>query len=194
MSYSTNSPHYFLVKRPPYKPGNTVMTPELKSACETVFQEHKTFTQSITWSKDAFQGRISIGLREMAKETLVSKNVIYFPNRAKKTVTVLNPAVTTATSYEQAIEMAESKIKTYMPVVAGEEDSETPIPAYEFTNEPVSSTRRLIKITGQQETVVVAEKWYLRPVFYYIIWPACAAGLGVLITWLMSEWVAMSWR
>ena len=56
------------------------MTPELKNACEVVFQGHKTSVKPITWNKDAFRGRLPFGLSAMAKEILVSKNIICFLN------------------------------------------------------------------------------------------------------------------
>src|SRR5215475_10004455 len=92
------------------------MTPELKVACELVFQEHKSSGQPIKWSRDAFRGRISIGLSEMAKETLVKKRIILLPNKAKKTFTQLNPEVASATSFEEAEQMIDGKLAA-MPVV-----------------------------------------------------------------------------
>src|SRR5262245_17036172 len=92
------------------------MTPELKTACEVVFQEHKLSSQ-IRWNKDTFRGRISIGLSEMAKETLVQKHIIFLPNKSKKLITLLNPAIAGAASFEEAKTMIEnnpdlSSIKT----------------------------------------------------------------------------------
>ena len=81
------------------------MTPELRTSCELVFQEHKS-SSLITWNKDAFRGRMSIGLSEMAKATLLQKNIIYFPKPTKKTITVLNPEVAGASSFEEAVEKA----------------------------------------------------------------------------------------
>ena len=65
------------------------MTPELKTACEVVFQEHKTSAYPVTWNRDAFRGRLSTGLTEMAKDTLLRKNIIYYPNPTKKINTIL---------------------------------------------------------------------------------------------------------
>ena len=45
------------------------MTPELKSACELVFQEHKISGKPINWNKDSFRGQLSFGMAEMAKQT-----------------------------------------------------------------------------------------------------------------------------
>ncbi len=85
------------------------MTPELKTACELVFQEHKLSAQPIKWSRDVFRGRISHGLSEMAKETLVKKNIIVWPDKSKKIFTRLNPDVATARSFEEAVKMIETK-------------------------------------------------------------------------------------
>lgn len=97
------------------------MTPELKTACELVFQEHKLSAQPIKWSRDAFRGRISIGLSEMAKETLVKKNIILWPDKSKKIFTKLNPEVATARSFEEAEKMIETKkpVLATMPAIEG---------------------------------------------------------------------------
>jgi hypothetical protein len=169
------------------------MTPELKNACEIVFQEHKTFSQSITWKKDAFHGRISIGLREMAKETLVSKNIIFFPNTAKKTITFLNPAVVAAASFEDAVEMAKNN---EVAVLSGKyaqpvyDKVATPV----MISQPVTQTHRLIKVVGESDTIIADEKWYLKPFLFYVVWPLTAAALGAAMAWLMSEWIEMMWR
>src|SRR5215510_1263148 len=97
------------------------MTPELKTACELVFQEHKLSAQPIKWTRDIFRGRISIGLSEMAKETLVKKNIILWPDKSKKVFTKLNPDVAMACSFEEAEKMIETKIPAMamMPVIEG---------------------------------------------------------------------------
>jgi hypothetical protein len=167
------------------------MTPELRTACEVVFQEHKTADNPITWNRNAFRGRISIGLCEMAKETLLKRNVIYFPNRAKKTITLLNPAVAAATTFEEAAEMAKNKVAALVPVI----DNEQPVP--EVTHVPASPARatnhayKLIQISGNSETAIAREKWYLKPLFYYVVWPICGLALGVLIAYLMNEYVSL---
>ncbi|HEY0432664.1 MAG TPA: hypothetical protein VGC95_02255 [Chitinophagaceae bacterium] len=85
------------------------MTPELRTACELVFQEHKATLKPISWKKEAFRGRISIGLSEMAKETLVSKQIIISPPKTKKLITHLNPAVAGASSFEEAAALLSGK-------------------------------------------------------------------------------------
>src|SRR5215510_5615586 len=97
------------------------MTPELKTACELVFQEHKLSAQPIKWTRDIFRGRISIGLSEMAKETLVKKNIILWPDKSKKVFTKLNPDVATASSFEEAEKMIETKTPavTFTPAIDG---------------------------------------------------------------------------
>src|SRR5690242_5668765 len=78
------------------------MTPELRTACEVVFQEHKVSAQPIKWSSETFRGRISLGLSDLAKDTLVKKKIIVVPNKSKKVITQLNPVVASAASFEEA--------------------------------------------------------------------------------------------
>ncbi|MDP4265564.1 MAG: hypothetical protein Q8941_23775 [Bacteroidota bacterium] len=166
------------------------MTPELKTACELVFQEHKISSQ-IKWDKDAFRGRIPVGLSEMAKQTLVRKNIIFLPNKSKKIITLLNPAVVTATSFEEAEEMIENKIQA--PVASLPDDH----PAY--IARPVSGSvvshaahsHRLLSIAGvrskaKDPTPLAGVKWYMKPLVFYVVWPFCAAVAGAVIPWLMD--------
>src|SRR4051812_31056823 len=85
------------------------MTPELKKACELVFQEHKIATGPISWTKDSFRGRLSFGMAALAKETLERRNIICPRNPAKKSFTILNPMATSASSFEEAEEMIQNK-------------------------------------------------------------------------------------
>jgi hypothetical protein len=164
------------------------MTPELKIACEVVFQEHKASAYPINWSRDIFRGRISIGLSEMAKETLVKKNIIYFPNRAKKIITVLNPAAAAAAGFEEAEKMIQNKVPALVstamvdnkPTYAANHSSG-------LVSRPAQYIHRMVTITGKSETAITEIKWYLKPMFCYIIWPACAAAAGALIAWLLGS-------
>src|SRR6476660_4639037 len=131
------------------------MTPELKTACELVFQEHKLSAQPIKWSSDAFRGRISFGLSEMAKETLVKKNIILWPDRSKKIFTKLNPDVATAHSFEEAEKMIETKkpALAIMPAIEGNfnvadlvADLDTPHTSTAFTT-PIILTPTPIPVT-----------------------------------------------
>ena len=184
------------------------MTPELKTACELVFQEHKLSAQPIKWSRDAFRGRISIGLSEMAKETLVKKNIILWPDKSKKIFTKLNPDVATARSFEEAEKMIETKkpVLATMPVIEGgfnvadliaELESPptatpTPTPVTAKQTAPSLSPSRsynLMKIvppTDTTETTVVDVQWWMKPLYLYVIWPVCGAVVGVLISMLMN--------
>ena len=166
-----------------------VMTPELKTACEVVFQEHKLSIQPIAWSKYPFRGRISLGLSEMAKETLVKKNIIYFPNRAKKIATILNPAVATASTFEEAAEMAQNKVPSLVSSIEDEQPVYIANRVTDFNDRPTKFAHRVRQVNGQYEIAIVKEKWYLKPLFYYVIWPACASVLGVLIAYLMYEYI-----
>ena len=163
------------------------MTPELKTACEVVFQEHKATSYPINWSKDAFRGRISIGLSEMAKETLVRKNIIYFPNRAKKIITVLNPAAAAAASFEEAGEMVRNKVPSLVASMVDDQPAYVSKNVSSFVSPPVKYTHRVLTIAGKSETAIAEIKWYLRPLFCYVIWPACAAAAGALIAYLIGS-------
>jgi hypothetical protein len=152
------------------------MTPELKTACELVFQEHKVAAQPVKWDRDAFRGRISAGLSEMARETLVRKNII-LPNKAKKVFTQLNPDVATADSFEEAEHLIE--VKT--PGIAT-------APAYnaeQYLTEHVFGFSQSAPVATSLVRSVRAN-WYLKPVFIYFLWPVCGAVAGVLISRLMD--------
>ncbi len=182
------------------------MTPELKTACELVFQEHKLSPQPIKWSSDAFRGRISFGLSEMAKETLVKKNIILWPDKSKKIFTKLNPDVATARSFEEAEKMIETKkpVLATMPVIEGHfnvadlvadlHTVQTPttasIPTIPTT--PTPPPRRaynLMKIVPRIETAETTStevNWWMKPQYLYFVWPVCGAVVGVLISMLMN--------
>jgi hypothetical protein len=180
------------------------MTPELKTACELVFQEHKLSAQPIKWSRDAFRGRITIGLSELAKETLVKKNIILWPDKTKKIFTKLNPDVAAASSFEEAEKMIATKkpVLAAMPVIEGNfnvadlvKELETPATRIVKQTAPASSTIRpysLMKIVPPTETTEVPEttiaevNWWMKPLYLYVIWPACGAVAGVLISMLMN--------
>jgi hypothetical protein len=155
------------------------MTPELKAACEVVFQEHKSSGDPITWNKDAFRGRIAFGLAAMAKQTLERKNIICVSNPAKKTMTVLNPAVTGAASFEEAEEMIQNKV----PSVAGNIADDRPA----YSTHPVSN---FVSISADYTEPVATRgkiKWYLKSWLYYFVWPVCALIAGVVIAWVLSS-------
>jgi hypothetical protein len=165
------------------------MTPELKTACEVVFQEHKISTQPIKWNKDAFRGRISIGLSEMARETLVKKNIIIQPNKANKIFTQLNPDVATAASFEEA----EKIIVTRKPAIAMalNYDPEAYINdhVYGFQATPLRYSHKMVATAENTETVsfeIEKSKWYLRPFFCYVVWPLFAIVAGALLTRLIA--------
>ena len=161
------------------------MTPELKTACEVVFQEHKLSSQ-INWGRDAFRGQISLGLSELAKETLVRKNIIVWPNKSRKVITLLNPAVATATSFEEAEKMISNKVEPSVssPKVIHPADITNNVPDLK-----VSDTRQLhrpLVIAPKIHARATEMKWYMRPLFYYVVWPFCGVVAGVLITFLID--------
>lgn len=168
------------------------MTPELKTACQVVFQEHKTSQYPVTWNRDAFRGRISTGLSEMAKETLIKKNIIQFPNPSKKIITVLNPVAASASTYEEAEDMVLNKVPAMATAVTAREQ-----PACAASRRSVFVTRTVahhpvvtLAANGKTEAILPAlheTKWYLRPVFVYGVWPVCAAIAGGVIAYLMGS-------
>ena len=184
------------------------MTPELKASCELVFQEHKLAASPIAWNKHVFRDRMSIGLSDLAKETLVKKNIIYFPKPAKKTITILNPDVATASTFEEAIAIAQNKTKEgeeikektlydeiYSPEFTQYIDLETYTPVQKSIKEqPQPKVQRQPEMHLQSHPVITAEKWHLKPVFYYVIWPLAAAIVSVLIAWLLSRAVEMAYH
>ena len=178
-----------------------MMTPELKVACEVVFQEHKNPQHSVTWNRDAFRGRLSTGLTEMAKDTLLRKKIIYYPNPSKRMVTLLSPQAEYAASFEEAEKMVSNGVSVLMP--ARQEIVSEPAPAiadhdhiYVSTriSKPVIAQRFAATVTNSpintaiaKDPVIVSDiKWYMKPVFYYFIWPVCAAAAAVVIAHFMG--------
>jgi hypothetical protein len=157
------------------------MTPELKSACEFVFQEHKLSADPIKWNKHAFHGKISIGLSEMAKETLVKKNIILLPVKSRKLVTQLNPDVAAAGSFEEAEKIIETKIPNL--VVTPAYDAETYITNHVFG---YSAAPPVHSQSATTRTSPTRPKWYMSPFYLYVAWPLCGAFAGVLISRLMD--------
>ena len=160
------------------------MTPELKTACEVVFQEHKTSAAPINWNKDAFRGRLPFGLSAKAKETLVEKKIIYSPNPAKKIFTTLNPAAASASTVEEAEELVQKKntVSRVAKVI-----EKQPVYVADDISYPGAYVPRYVSIVSKTEIRVLPEaKWYSKPLFYYFIWPACAAAGGALIAFLIG--------
>jgi hypothetical protein len=159
------------------------MTPELKNACEVVFQAHKVSLKPIVWSKDSFQGRLSFGLSAMAKEILVSKNIICFPKPDKKIITRLNPVAVSADNFEEAGDLIQKRAFSFVTNILDDQ------PAY-ITNPDNHSNNHnnylLVRITGEPVTLVDENKWYMKPLFIYFLLPACAAFAGAIIAWFMG--------
>ena len=161
------------------------MTPELKTACEVVFQEHKASIYPVTWNRDAFRGRISTGLTEMAKDTLLRKNIIYYPNPAKKILTVLNPGVSDADTFEEAENIILNKIPALSASMVDNNRTLVANHVPRFISRPVTH-RRLITIAGKTESIAEI-KWYMMPIFIYLIWPLCAAALFWFIAYFIGS-------
>lgn len=164
----------------------TVMTPELKRACELVFQEHRASPIPVNWNKDAFTGRLSFGLSAMAQEILIKKNIIYAPNPGKKLITVLNPAVAGASTLEEAEMLIQNKV---IPMGVSESihlPYEKDIPVFESN---AVNNLVALRIAGEPAPItsnMSKTKWYTSALFYYFIWPLCAAVAGAVITWAIS--------
>lgn len=159
------------------------MTPELKSACELVFREHKLSAQPIRWDREAFRGKISIGLSEMAKETLVQKNIILLPAKPKKLFTQLNPDVATAGSFEEAEKIIETKVPNGVNTFGY--DAETYITNHVFGYAATPVNRKLQK-ERKPKVASGNVKWYMRPFYLYVAWPVCGAAAGLLVARLMD--------
>jgi hypothetical protein len=165
------------------------MTPELKEACELAFQEHKS-GHPINWDKDVFRGRISFGLSAMAKQTLERRNIISTLNPAKKTITVLNPAAVTATTFEEAEEMLLNKPQVVIATTTDDKPSYISHNSSSFASPITNYTDRLVHSAAKSVTVTGEIKWYMKPLFYYIAWPVCAAVVGGFIAWFLATLVS----
>ncbi len=164
------------------------MTPELTVACEAVFQEHRASIRGIDWKKDVFRGRISTGLSEKAKETLLMKNIIYYPNPDKKAITVLNPRVTAASTCEEAEKVLLNKI--VLSPVSREPVAEPTIIAVKpkrplADNKPIPQ-RFVVSSAAENVAYIQKEIWYLKPVLVYFVWPVCAAVAGGALAYLIG--------
>lgn len=163
------------------------MTPDLKIACELVFQEHKLSGQPIKWGRDAFRGRISFGMSEMAKETLVKKNIILLPDKSKKVFTQLNPDVAAAGSFEEAEKMIGTKTSGVVTTTAYDVKAYTTNHVAGFAPASTSThSHKLVPVAPTSETRVADIKWWMRPLYLYLVWPVCGAAAGVLISLLMD--------
>jgi len=163
------------------------MTPELKTACEVIFQKHKLSTKPIKWDAAAFRGRISIGLSEMAKETLVKKNILFLPKTSKRTLIQLNPDVASADSFEEAEKMIVNKTPA---IVITERDDPDNYKAHHVVGvtAPPTPVKIHVQLATNYTTKINAAsiKWYMKPIFLYVIWPVCGAAAGLMIAWLVS--------
>ena len=163
------------------------MTPELKTACELVFQEHKGSAQPIKWGRDAFRGRISIGLSEMAKETLVQKNIIVLPDKSKKVFTLLNPDVAEANSFEEAERMIVTMGQGLVMKPAYDPEAYLTNHVYGFAARPSAPARKPQPVAATPAIVrLPRSKWWLKPVWLYFVWPVFGAAAGVLLSFLMN--------
>jgi hypothetical protein len=162
------------------------MTPELKKACELIFQEHKCSSQPIKWNSETFKGRISLGLADLGREVLLEKKILSLPDKSKKMTTRLNPAIASAGSVEEAEAMLASRSAVMTTAVVEEKrvlvatpPSTSPKPAPRYTH-------RLVEVQREEPAGVAELRWYMRPVFFYVLWPLCAIAGGIGLTYLID--------
>ncbi len=159
------------------------MTPELTRACELIFQEHKQALQAIAWNKDPFRGRISMGLCEKAKDTLLRSHVIIVPNKSKKLQTILNPSVVGAERFQDAIELARNKVSVVIPAPAVMEYEPVRVAAMTSTNPGKVGQYIAVSYVNEKNGSrnSIAVPWYQRSVYYYVVWPTLGLLAGALI-------------
>ena len=146
----------------------------------------------------------------MAKETLVKKNIILWPDKSKKIFTKLNPDVATARSFEEAEKMIETKkpVLATMPAIAGNftvadlvadlnisQTSNAFNTQYSNFTIPITPTppptrsysrMKIVPLTEATETTATEVKWWMKPLYLYFVWPTCGAVAGILISMLMN--------
>jgi hypothetical protein len=148
----------------------------------------------------------------MAKETLVKKNIIVWPDKSKKIFTKLNPDVATARSFEEAEKMIETKAPALAitPVIDGGFNvadlaadlngfqSATTLTASSVLATPVTpvtpaptpthsySMMKIVPLTETTETAAAEIKWWMKPAYLYFVWPVCGAVAGIFISMLMN--------
>ena len=159
------------------------MTPELTRACELIFQEHKQASQAIAWNKDPFRGRISMGLCEKAKDTLLRSNVIIVPNKSKKLQTILNPSVTGAEHFQDAIELAKHKVSIAIPAPAVMEYERVRVAALTSANTGKIGQYIAVSYVNDKSSNrnSITIPWYQRSFYYYVVWPTLGLLAGALI-------------
>jgi hypothetical protein len=151
----------------------------------------------------------------MAKETLVKKNIILWPDKSKKIFTKLNQDVASASSFEEAEKMIETKkpVLATMPVIEGNfnvadlaADLDTvkiptvltsPITVTAPTNFTIPTTptppptrsyslMKIVPLAETTETTTAEVTWWMKPLYLYFVWPVCGAVAGVFISMLMN--------
>ena len=162
------------------------MTPELKAACELVFQEHKSSGKPINWNKDSFRGRISFGLAAMAKQTLETRNIICTPNPAKKTITALNPSAANAANFEEAEDMIQNKIPVLVTHKVDDQPTYVTHRVSGFVPTAPVITERLLKVNDEPLPTSTKVKRPVKPIVYTIMFVIGAAIAGGLITYLLG--------
>ena len=156
-----------------------------------IFQEHKTSAQPVNWHKDLFRGRISIGLSEIAKETLLKNKIIQYVNHGRKTATILQPEMADAVTFEEALIIAQNKMPALV-ATTNEARRVRVINDFEengFIEASEDQPLRLVNVSYEVDIAASSSKWYTKPLFYYFIGPATGLALGALIAFLLSEFI-----
>jgi hypothetical protein len=160
------------------------MTPELKQACELIFQEHKTSVLPIDWNKNIFHGRIAFHLSALAKQTLEKRNIICTVNGRKKSSTVLNPDAASAASFEEAEEIILNK---YAVATTEKGKTEPEYILHQVAGEPIdiSNTDKKAK-TLHKPGIAKSKIRRSNNSFYYFTLLLAAAIAGAIFTYLIG--------
>jgi len=120
------------------------------------------------------------------KTDIGKKEYHSFTQQVKKIITLLNPAVVAAASFEEAEEIIGNK--TPVLATSGQDDHTTYIadPVPDFISTGSTYSHLLLQSNGNAELAIAGIKWYLKPLFYYVVWPLCAAVAGALIAFLID--------
>lgn len=162
------------------------MTPELKNACELVFQEHKACVEPINWNKNSFNGRLSFGMAALARQTLENRNIIQTIKQSKKTLTVLNPIVLAAASFEEAEEWIQEKTPELVHNRGFDQVEYIMNHVLGYATTTVDDEVTVMKVRGTPIQLPAKKHWWTKPLFSYFIWPLFGAIGGVLITHLLG--------
>ena len=104
----------------------------------------------------------------------------------KKTITVLNPAATAAASFEEAEVMIQNKVAVLTTKKSDDKPAYITLRVAGVASADADDTNRLEKKNNKSITTSPEIKWWMKPLFNYVLLPACAIIVGVLITYLLG--------